>query len=280
MRDWRAYVRSQLPRLGCSPDREREIIDEIAEQLQDIHDAAVRGGASPAEATPGRVPRCRTGPARPGSAGGRTSRLSAAAPVCVDGRGPAARRGRFGRALLEIPTLARHAIRPLRTQPLFTATTIATFALGIGATTLVYALVDTVLIAPLPYHQPERLAFVQQVVPEIAERYPIVGVNPRSFLAYQTSCRTTCDALAAMASDAATLTGEGEPQGLVGARVSPNIFEVLGIALARGRPLRKQKPRRDAMRSRSSRTDSGRGASAEMPTLSAVASPSMASRSR
>ncbi len=162
---------------------------------------------------------------------------------------PAARRGRVGRALLEIPTLARHAIRTLRTQPLFTATTIATFALGIGATTLVYALVDTVLIAPLPYRQPDRLAFVQQVVPEIAERYPIVGVNPRSFLAYQTSCRTTCDALAAMASDAATLTGAGEPQGLVGARVSPNIFEVLGIALARGRPFEEAEatPGRDAV---------------------------------
>ena len=250
MRDWRAYVRSQLPRLGCSPDREREIVDEIAEQLQDIHDAAVRGGASPADAD------ARTRAEVSDWSALARDLLAAEHPISAQPRRfvstvvePAARRARFGRALLEIPTLARHAIRTLRTQPLFTATTIATFALGIGATTLVYALVDTVLITPLPYHQPDRLAFVQQVVPEIAERYPIVGVNPRSFLAYQTLCRTTCDALAAMASDAATLTGDGEPQGLVGARVSPNIFDVLGIALARGRPFEEAEatPGRDAV---------------------------------
>ena len=74
------------------------------------------------------------------------------------------------------------------------------------------------------------------MVPEIAERYPILGVNPRSFLAYQASCRTTCDALVAIAPHTATLTGAGEPQGLVGVLVSPNIFDVLGIALERGRP--------------------------------------------
>jgi putative ABC transport system permease protein len=148
---------------------------------------------------------------------------------------PAARRGRVGRRLFELPGLARHTIRTLGTEPLFTATTIATFALGIGATTLVYALVQTVLIAPLPYRESDRLAFVQQVVPEIAERYPVLGVNPRSFLAWQTSCRTSCEAFAAVAADAATVTGGGEPEGLVGARVSTGLFAVLGVAPARGR---------------------------------------------
>lgn len=236
MRDWRAYVRSQLPRLAVSADREREIVDEIAEQLQDIHDAAVRGGASAADADARACAEVTDWSAL------ARDLLAAEHPVSAPPRRfvstvvePFARRQPGLSILLEIPTVARHAVRTLRTQPLFTATTIATFALGIGATTLVYALVQTVLMTPLPYRQPDRLAFIQEVVPEIAERYPIMGVNPRSFLAWQASCRTTCDALAAVASDATTLTGEGEPEGLVGARVSTNMFELLGIAVARGR---------------------------------------------
>jgi predicted permease len=236
MPDWRAYVRSQLPPLACGADREREIVDEIAEQLHDIYDAAVRDGASTIDAEARAHAEVSDWPAL------ARDLLAAEHPLSGPPRrfvstvvAPAARRGRIGSALLEIPTLARHAIRTLRTQPLFTVTTVATFALGIGATTLVYALVQTVLIAPLPYRQPERLTFVQQVVPEIAERYPIMGVNPRSFLAWQTSCRTTCEALAAVSSVTETLTGAGEPEGLVGARVSPNFFELLGITLARGR---------------------------------------------
>ena len=224
-------------RWRAAPIANARSLTRSREQLQDIHDAAVRRGASPADAD--------------AQARAEVSDWSALArdllaaehPISAPPRRfvatvvePAVRRRRRVAFLLEIPALARHAIRTLRTQPLFTATTVATFALGIGATTLVYALVDTVLMAPLPYRQPDRLAFVQQVVPEIAERYPILGVNPRSFLAYQASCRTTCDALAAIASHTATLTGAGEPQGLVGALVSPNIFDVLGIALERGRP--------------------------------------------
>ena len=237
MRDWRSYVRSQLPPLACGADREREIVDEIAEQLQDIYDAAIRSGASTTAADARACAEVADWPAL------ARDLLAAEHPLSAPPRRfvstvvvPAARRRRAGAVLLEIPTLARHAIRTLRTQPLFTVTTVATFALGIGTTTLVYALVQTVLMAPLPYRQPDRLAFVQQVVPEIAERYPIMGVNPRSFLAWQTSCRTSCEALAAVASDTATLTGAGEPEGLVGARVSANLFEVLGVALARGRP--------------------------------------------
>lgn len=250
MHDWRGYVRSQLPPLACGADREREIVDEIAEQLQDVHDAAVRNGASPSDAEARARAEVSDWPAL------ARALLAAEHPLSAPPRRfvstvvvPAARRRRVGAMLLEIPALARHAIRTLRTQPLFTVTTVATFALGIGTTTLVHALVQTVLMTPLPYRQPDRLAFVQQVVPEIAERYPIMGVNPRSFLAWQTACRTSCEAFAAVASDTTTLTGAGEPEGLVGARVSANLFEVLGIAPARGRPFDEAEttPGRDAV---------------------------------
>jgi predicted permease len=237
MRDWRAHVRSHLPPLACGADRETEIIEELAEQLQDIYDGAVRAGSSPdaadararAEVTDwSALARDLLQAEHPISAGPR-----AFASRTVE---PATRRVHLGPRLLEALHHVRHAARTLAAQPTFALTTVLTFALGIGVTTLIYALVQTVIIAPLPYHVPDRLAFVQQVVPEIAERYPVMGVNPRSFVAWQASCHTTCDTLAAVEPDTATLTGAGEPEGLVGARVSPELFDVLGITLARGRP--------------------------------------------
>jgi predicted permease len=110
-----------------------------------------------------------------------------------------------------------------------------TFAIGIGATAVVFSLVHSVLLSPLPYREPDRLTFVQQVIPEIADRVPILGVNPRSFTSWERSCRTTCEQMAALVSSTTTLTGLGEPEGLVGAKISPALFDVLGIPPILGR---------------------------------------------
>ena len=77
-------------------------------------------------------------------------------------------RFQFTRRLLEILHDARLSVRALIARPLFTLTTVMTFALGIGATAVVFSLVHSVLLSPLPYREPDRLAFVQQVIPEMA----------------------------------------------------------------------------------------------------------------
>lgn len=153
----------------------------------------------------------------------------------VEGHKEASRDLRPGRAFDGAARDIRHAARSLATQPLFTITTLLTFALGIGATTVAYSLVHTVLLSPLPYPEPGRLAFVQQVVPEIADQYPVVGVNARSFLRWDASCQASCDGLAVFESDRATHTDTGEPEGLIGARVSPGFFGLLGIVPLHGR---------------------------------------------
>lgn len=237
MRDWHRYVREHLPPLGCGRERETQVVDELAEQLQDIYDAGVRAGLSHEAAD------LRAREEVTDWAALARDLLEAEHPVSARPRALAQRvvsrpgPGDTSRAarLLELADHLRHGLRALRAQPLFTLTTVLTFAVGIGVTTLVYALVRTVLLAPLPYAQPERLALVQQVIPEIAERYPVMGVNPRSFLAWQQACRSTCDALAAIGWHTATLTGDGEAEGLAGARITPNLFDVLGVSVARGR---------------------------------------------
>jgi putative ABC transport system permease protein len=137
--------------------------------------------------------------------------------------------------LLEILRDLRHSARALIARPLFTITTVMTFALGIGATAVVFSLVHSVLLSPLPYHEPDRLTVVQQVIPEIADRVPILGVNPRSFTSWERGCRSTCEKMAALLASTSTLTGIGEPEGLTGARISPALFDVLGIPPILGR---------------------------------------------
>ena len=236
MPDWRDYVRERLPGLACTPEREAEIVEELAEQLEDIFASALRSGASPTEAQ-ARVheeiqdwralARDLQRAEQPALAGPRS--------VAVHRLEPAMHRFLPGQRLLEILRDARLSIRALIARPLFTLTTVMTFALGIGATAVVFSLVHSVLLSPLPYREPDRLTFVQQVIPEIADRVPILGVNPRSFIAWEKACRTTCADMAALIRSTSSLTGVGEPEGLIGARISPTLFEVLGIPLMLGR---------------------------------------------
>jgi predicted permease len=236
MPDWRVYVRDRLPRLSCAPEREAEIVDEVAQQLQDIYAGALRAGASEAEAEARVRDEVHDWPAL------ARDILVAEQPVLAVPRDvtvrhvePAMHRFGVSLRLLESVRDARLSFRALLARPLFTLTTVLTFAVGIGATAVVFSLVHSVLLSPLPYREPERLTFIQQVIPEIADRVPILGVNPRSFTSWERSCRTTCEQMAALVSATTTLTGIGEPEGLVSAKISPALFDVLGIPPMLGR---------------------------------------------
>ena len=241
MPDWRAYVRERLPRLSCPPEREAEIVEEVAEQLQDIYSGALRNGASAAEAEARVVDEIHDWRAL------ARDLLLAEHPVLAVPRNvavhrvePAMHRFSAGLRVLELLRDARLSVRALLARPLFTLTTVITFAVGIGATAVVFSLVHSVLLSPLPYMEPDRLTFVQQVIPEIADRVPILGVNPRSFTSWERSCRAACEQMAALVASRSTLTGIGEPEGLVGAKISPALFDVLGIPPMLGRSFTRQ----------------------------------------
>ena len=128
----------------------------------------------------------------------------------------------------------RVTLRALRRRPLFTAATIATLSLGIGATTAVWSFVDGVLLSPLPYPQPERLMTVRAFVPEIDER--VLSPNPRAVDAWWRGCETSCREVAAMRSDRMLVGGaDGAPEALDAWRVTPGFFEVLGVEPLLGR---------------------------------------------
>ena len=110
--------------------------------------------------------------------------------------------------------------RSLRRSPLFTAVTVATLSLGIGATTAVYSFVDGILLSPLTYRQPDRLMTVQLVIPEL-DQFPFWHANARSVDAWRRACETTCRELSALAPTSVIATGDGTPEPLGAARVLP-----------------------------------------------------------
>jgi predicted permease len=125
----------------------------------------------------------------------------------------------------------RYALRQLRKSPGFTAVAVITLALGIGANTAIFSVVDAVLLQPLPYQKPDRLVAVKPTEPG---RRDDVGVSYPAFLDWRSQNHVFAG-LSAFRTDDFTLTGRGEPAHLTGAVVSANLFSVLGVAPIEGR---------------------------------------------
>src|SRR5579864_7590076 len=83
----------------------------------------------------------------------------------------------------------RYALRQLRKKPGFTAVAVVTLALGIGASTAIFSAVDTVLLRPLPYQQPERLVTVTESLPAMS--LDEIGVSASEYVDYRDRNRHT-----------------------------------------------------------------------------------------
>ena len=131
----------------------------------------------------------------------------------------------------------RFAARVLRKSPGFSAIAIATLALGIGATTAIFSIVDHVLLRPLGYRQPERLYVVHEVVPKFSHIAPLIPVNASHFEEWRRSVGSF-EHLALVGGLTLNLTGVGEPERIPAARCSPSLFQMLGVQPMLGRTFR------------------------------------------
>ena len=134
----------------------------------------------------------------------------------------------------------RYAIRQLRKSPGFALVSVLTLALGIGANTAVFSVVDTVLLRPLPYHEPERLMLVSET--ETAAPGDEIGVAAQEYLDYRDQNRSFSD-VAAFQSNGFNLTGEGEPLRIRAARMSASAFSTLGVSPMMGRAFTSEEDR-------------------------------------
>ncbi len=126
----------------------------------------------------------------------------------------------------------RYALRSLAKSPGFTAVTLFTLALGIGANSAIFSVVDGVLIRPLPYPEPDRLAVVRETYGG-GEVGTVSGAN---FLDWKARTHQF-ESLAASRGVAVTLLGTGEPEEMPAALVSDAFFRTLGVAPMLGRGL-------------------------------------------
>ena len=124
----------------------------------------------------------------------------------------------------------RFAARQLCKSPGFAATAILTLALGIGANTAMFSVVEGVLLSPLPYPEPDRLVMVWQSRPNAKQ----ILISYPEFLDWRRGSHSF-ERMAAFTFHPFTLTGPGNAEHISGMRVSSGFFAALGVRLALGR---------------------------------------------
>lgn len=127
----------------------------------------------------------------------------------------------------------RYGARLLLRSPGFTAIAAAALAIGIGANTAIFSIVNTLLIQPLPYHEPERLAVVWEHNLPRDRRNNVVG--PANFLHWREMNQTFEDLAALSFTFTYTVLGEGDPEEVPAKVVTAAFFPVLGVQPALGR---------------------------------------------
>ncbi len=219
-RDWAPHVRPRLSSLRLSPTREHEIVEELSQHLEDRWRELVAGGTPEDEATRLALAEFRDGNLL---AQYMAPLQQAHAPAPITPGAPA------GHVLRDVWQDLRYATRMLRKQPAFTVAAILTLALGIGANTAMFSIVNAVLLQPLPYPEPSRLFVVQPTLTS--------SVSAENFLDVQREARAF-DALGAYAGTGFTLTGRGEPEFVMGQLISAELLDALDVRPLVGRPFR------------------------------------------
>ena len=128
----------------------------------------------------------------------------------------------------------RYILRQMRRSPGFTIVAVLTLALGLGAATAMFSIVNGVLLEPLKYREPDRL-FLARTAP--APRFKMAGdfpVNARHFYEWREKCQS-CEEVSLVDFAGMTLTGAGQPQNLPTFTVSSNFFKTLGVQPVLGR---------------------------------------------
>jgi predicted permease len=202
----RHFVRNLLRRNRV----ERELADEIDSSIEQLIDEYVAQGMSPDDAR-------------------------RAALMAMGGVGQVkddVRDVRAGAWLDALRQDVRFAVRTLARRPGFAAIAVLTLGVGMGATTAIFSLIDSVLLKPLPFHEPERLTTVWEVRPRF--NLPRIEAAPLNYLDWQEQVQAF-ESLGAYVNGFANLTGGGSPERLVAPQVTPNLFPTLGVAPLIGR---------------------------------------------
>jgi putative ABC transport system permease protein len=225
--DWARDVRKRLSSLRLSPARETEIVEELSQHLDDRWRELIAGGASPDEAT-----RLTLADFRDGDVLARymAPLRQAHPPSSITPGAPA--RDLLGDLWQDL----RYGARTLRRQPGFTVAAVLTLALGIGSNAAIFAVVNAVLLRPLPFPNSDQLVAVySRFLPSTGYDFPYFSLSGPEFA----DVRGRVDAFAGIAAydfNSRNLTrDDGEAERVLTMRVTAGFFDVLGVRPGYGR---------------------------------------------
>ena len=225
--DWASEVRARLSSLRLSPTREAEIVDELSQHLDDRYRELMAGGASPEEAMRLALADFRSGNVL---AQHMAPLRQAHTPAPIT---PGAS---TGHPLSDLWQDLRYATRTFWRHPAFAAATILTLALGIGANTAIFSIVNAVLLRPLPFEEPERLV-------RIFTRTPggrTFELSPGKFYSWQRDARSFEGMAMYPCCRELALTGTGAARAVRATAVSAGFFEIVKARPALGRVFRQE----------------------------------------
>jgi predicted permease len=223
MPEWKQLIRERLARLRLEPVREAEIVEELSQHLDDRYEELLAGGATAREAHAAAFHELNDSEllARELS---RTEREAARAPVVLGA-------GSGGNMIADLWHDIRYGLRALKKNPGFAAISVLTLALGIGANTAIFSVVNSILLRPLPYKDPDRLVILGHAYPKLDL---IAPVSPPGFLSYRDR-GNVFESAAVSTGGSVNMTGQGEPERVQGRQVSASFFSTLGVAPIIGR---------------------------------------------
>ena len=224
MPDFRSEIRIRLMDLGLSPAREAEIADELAQHLEDEYEQALSRGLSEDEAERAVLADLNVAD----SLGRELKRVERRVPQNPVPMGTQGRSNMIG----DLGQDVRYGLRMLAKNPAFTTIAVLALALGIGANSAIFSVVNAILLRPLPYKNPEQLMMVWENATHLG--FPKNTPSPANFLDWRRQT-TVFESMAAFAERSFNLTGVGEPERLDGRRVSANLFGLLGVRPIIGR---------------------------------------------
>lgn len=233
MPEWKKILRERLARLELPPELEADVVEEIAKDLEESWNEVVAAGADEQAATAtvleelgdDRQLAREIRRAKTPALAGRVSQARAAA-----GRNLPLGAPRSGSMLRDLMQDLRYALRVMVNTPALTAVAVFTLALGIGANSAIFTVVNGVLLEPLAYRDAGRLVMVWARNPKGIPRNQVSVPN---FIDWQ-SRNHVFEGMAAFTGWDFTLTGGGEPERIPGVMASPNLFALLGARPAVG----------------------------------------------
>src|SRR5262245_44801857 len=228
MPDWRGVVEARLTKLSLPPARAAEIVDELSQHLQDRYDELRAGGATEAEAYRAAIADVGVGD-RLAHGLARVERH--AAPLPPPGTG--------GRTAMDaIWQDVRYPLRLWRRAPAFTAVVLATLALGIGANTAMFTVIDAVLLRRLPFPDPDRIIILNEAT-RSGDLMAVSWPNYRDWRAQNTDF----EHLGLFRFLTVNLTGGDQPERLNGAVMTSEALAAMGLPPVAGRWFRDEEDR-------------------------------------